>query len=323
MKLLEVNELKTYFYTLEGVVKAVDGVSFKLDEQETLGLVGESGCGKSTVALSLIRLVPTPGRIVDGQILFEGKDLLKLSENEMRQVRGAKISIIFQNPLNSLNPVYTIEDQIGEAIRIHQDVKKKDIGKNVAKILEKVGIPDPEKRMKDYPHLYSGGMRQRAMISMAISCNPNILIADEPTTNLDVTIQAQIMELMKQLKKTLKSSIILITHDMGLIAEICENVAVMYAGKVVEYADVLSLFDEPSHPYTEALLSSIPGYEEDIVRFKVIKGSIPNLINPPPGCRFHPRCRYATNICEKKDPPGVKVGKKHISFCFHIDKLRG
>jgi len=323
MVLLEVKGLKTYFYTLEGVVKAVDGVDFKLGEKETLGLAGESGCGKSTVALSVLRLVPPPGKIVDGQILFEGRDLLKVSVDEIRKVRGAKIAMIFQNPLDSLNPVYTIEDQIGEVIKLHQNVRKEEVGKKVAEILGKVGIPDPAKRMKDYPHLYSGGMRQRAMIAMAISCNPKILIADEPTTSLDVTIQAQILELMKELKKTLSSSIILITHDMGLIAEMCDKVAIMYAGKIVEYGDVLSIFDEPAHPYTDALLRSVPGYEEVVERFKVIRGSVPNLINPPKGCRFHPRCEYATEICRKKEPPGVEVGKGHISFCFHIEKLRG
>jgi len=323
MVLLEVKGLKTYFYTLEGVVKAVDGVDFKLGEKETLGLAGESGCGKSTVALSVLRLVPPPGKIVDGQILFEGRDLLKVSVDEIRKVRGAKIAMIFQNPLDSLNPVYTIEDQIGEVIKLHQNVRKEEVGKKVAEILGKVGIPDPAKRMKDYPHLYSGGMRQRAMIAMAISCNPKILIADEPTTSLDVTIQAQILELMKELKKTLSSSIILITHDMGLIAEMCDKVVIMYAGKIVEYGDVLSIFDASAHPYTDALLRSVPGYEEVVERFKVIRGSVPNLINPPKGCRFHPRCEYATEICKKKEPPGVEVGKEHISFCFHIEKLRG
>jgi oligopeptide/dipeptide ABC transporter ATP-binding protein len=307
---------------LEGTVRAVDGVNLEVGKGETLGLAGESGCGKSTVGLSIIKLIPYPGRIVGGEIIFESEDIIKKSEREMREIRGSKISMIFQNPSSALNPVFTIKDQIGEALKIHQKVRKGEVDEKVAEILDNVGIPDPFKRMKDYPHQFSGGMKQRVMIAMAIACNPKLLIADEPTTNLDVTIQAQILELIKQLREKIRCSIILITHDLGIIAELCEKVAVMYAGKIVEYSDVRTLFREPKHPYACALLSSAPSLDVELERFKVIKGSVPNLINPPLGCRFWPRCDFATENCKKNEPPPIEVKKGHVSFCHHVDEIK-
>lgn len=252
MHLLDVRGLKTYFYTVEGTVRAVDGVDLYVDRGETFGLVGESACGKSTVALSIPRLIQTPGRILGGEISFDGEDILRKSPQEMEKIRGRKISMVFQNPMSSLNPIFTIGEQVGEAIRLHQDIPGSELNDRVAKILEKVGIPDPNNRMKDYPHEYSGGMRQRAMIAMAISCNPLLLIADEPTTALDVTIQAQILELMKSLKQELNTSIMLITHDLGLVAELCDRVAVMYAGRIGECSDVKTVFKHAMHPYTRS-----------------------------------------------------------------------
>lgn len=306
---------------MEGTVKAVDGVDLKLGKEETLGIAGESGCGKSTLALSTVRLIPHPGRIVEGEIVFNGEDLLKKDDEQMREIRGGKIAMIFQNPLSALNPVFTIEYQVGEAFKIHQKIRKDEVDEKVADMLDKVGIPDSSRRMKDYPHQFSGGMRQRTVIAMAISCNPSLLLADEPTTSLDVTIQAQILELMKELKKRMRSSIILITHDLGLIAELCERVAIMYAGKIVEYSDVRTLFREPKHPYVLALLGSVPGLEKELERFTVIRGSVPSLINPPTGCRFWPRCDFATQICRETEPQPIEVKKGHISHCHHVDKL--
>jgi len=313
--LVSINDLKTYFYTAEGTVKAVDRVSLKIGRGEVLGLVGESGCGKSTAALSVMRLIREPGKIVGGEIWFDGEDLLKKSEEEMRKIRGAKISMIFQNPMSSLNPVFTIRSQIAEAINLHQNVQKREIKKKVVEILDKVGIPDPSERMEDYPHEYSGGMAQRAMIAMALSCNPKLLIADEPTTNLDVTIQAQILELMKQLRKDFGASILLIGHDLGVISELSDRIAVMYAGKVVEYSDLTGIFQSAKHPYTQALLESIPRLDVETERLRIIPGTVPRLINPPPGCRFHTRCESAMKICSEQEPLHIEVGKEHVVAC--------
>ncbi len=314
--LLSINDLKTYFFITEGIVNAVDGVHLRINKEEVLGLVGESGCGKSTVALSIMRLIRPPGKIVGGEIWFEGHDLLRKSEEEMREIRGGKISMIFQNPTSSMNPVYTVGSQIAEAIKLHQDVRKHETNEKVVEILHKVGIPDPGKRAEDYPHEYSGGMCQRAMTAMALSCNPMLLIADEPTTNLDVTIQAQILELMKALRKDFGASILLIGHNLGVISELCDKVAVMYAGKVVEYSRLEIIFEEAKHPYTQALLESIPRLAAGAKRLRTIPGTVPRLINPPPGCRFHPRCEYAMAVCSKQEPPHVEIGQGHTVACF-------
>jgi oligopeptide/dipeptide ABC transporter ATP-binding protein len=313
--LLSLKNLKTYFLTAEGVVKAVDGVNLNIGKEEVLGLVGESGCGKSTVALSIMRLVREPGKIVGGEIWFDGEDLLKKSDGEMRKIRGGKISIIFQNPMSSMNPVFTVGSQIAEAIKLHQNIQKREIKEKIAEILGKVGIPDPLERMKDYPHEYSGGMAQRAMIAMALSCNPKLLIADEPTTNLDVTIQAQILELMKGLRKDFGASILLIGHDLGVISELSDKIAVMYAGKLVEYSDLAGIFQKAKHPYAEALLESIPRLDVKTKRLRIIPGTVPRLINPPSGCRFHPRCEHAMKICSEQEPQLTEVGQEHMVAC--------
>lgn len=315
--LLRVTNLQTYFFTDDGIAKAVDGVNLEIHKGETLGLVGESGCGKSVSALSILRLIPDPpGRIVDGQILFKGKDLLKLSNSEMRKVRGNEISMIFQEPMTSLNPVFTIGNQIAEAVQLHQGLSKRASLEKAIEMLKLVGIPSPEQRVKEYPHQLSGGMRQRAMIAMALSCNPSLLIADEPTTALDVTIQAQILDLINNLKKELGMAVMLITHDLGIIAETAARVAIMYAGKVVEEADVYTLFESPKHPYTQGLLCSIPrpdlGMTKEI-RLQEIPGIVPSLTELPQGCSFNPRCPKAMDSCRKEPPelkeinPGQKV----------------
>jgi len=315
--ILEISDLKVYYYIAEGVVKAVDGVGLKIGKEEALGLVGESGCGKSTVALSLLRLIREPGKITEGKIYFDGEDLLRKSEGEMREIRGGKISMIFQNPWSAMNPLFTVGSQISEAIRLHQKVKlKSEIGKKVEEIMFKVGIPSPEERRKDYPHEYSGGMLQRAMIAMALSCNPKLLIADEPTTSLDVTIQAQILDLMEKLRKDFGASILLIGHDLGVISELCDKIAVMYAGKLVEYADMTTIFEKPEHPYTQALFESIPRIDTKTERLRTIRGTVPRLINPPPGCRFHPRCEHVMKICSQQDPQLTEIGQGHEVACF-------
>jgi len=314
--LLEVRGLKTYFFTDEGVVKAVDGIDFDIHKGEIFGLVGESGCGKSVTALSLLRVVQSPpGRIVDGRVIFEGRDLMKIGEREMRRVRGAKISMIFQDPHSSLNPVFRIGDQIAEAIQLHQRADKKEVPSKVAEALDLVRIPDPRDRMYQYPHQFSGGMKQRAMIAMMLSCNPALLIADEPTTAVDVTIQIQILELLKELRGKQGASIMLITHNLGVIAEVCDRVAVMYAGNIVEQADMASLFGDPKHPYTRALLGAFPSAEKKRGELTVIPGFVPSLVNPPSGCKFHPRCPYAKPICTEEMPPVAKVGEGHIVRC--------
>jgi oligopeptide/dipeptide ABC transporter ATP-binding protein len=376
-KLIQIKNLKTYFYTEEGIVKAVDGVSFDIYEDEVIGLVGETGCGKSVTALSILNLVRAPGKIIEGQVLFKNKDLVKLSKKEMRSYRGSKITMIFQDPLNSLNPVMSVGTQVGETFLLHQkdDIKEeldrrllerknaiketkdlktslkekagriseeevqeieqkieilKEQTKDVPtvkevledfseKIIREVGIADSRSILKRYPHELSGGMRQRVMIAMALSCNPALLIADEPTTALDVTIQAQILDLMKDLKKSFKTSILLITHDLGIIAELCDRVAVMYSGNIVEYAFAPDLFKNPRHPYTKGLLAAIPSLEMKNEKLLTIRGMVPNLIYPPSGCRFHPRCDFRLEVCDKIKPKLNEIEDKYFVACHLFD----
>ncbi|MBX5464085.1 MAG: ABC transporter ATP-binding protein [Clostridia bacterium] len=320
--LLEVRDLKTYFRTEDGVARAVDGVSFALGRGETLGIVGESGSGKSVTSLSIMRLIPDPpGRIAGGQILFEGRDLLGLSEREMRKIRGNEISMIFQEPMTSLNPVFTVGRQIEESIRLHQKVDARESRVRAIEMLRRVGIPSPEVRVDQYPHQMSGGMRQRVMIAMALACNPKLLIADEPTTALDVTIQAQILELIKQLKREFGTSVLLITHDMGVVADMCDRVIVMYAGKVVEEARVDDLFERPLHPYTEGLLHSIPSMEGRREKLHVIEGNVPNPLALPRGCAFAPRCPYAVERCRREEPPLETTGDGRKVACWRYDEI--
>ena len=320
-KLLELQDLKTYFFTEDGTVPAVDGVTFGVDRGGSLGVVGESGCGKSVTALSIMRLIPQPpGKIVGGKILFNGEDLVQKKESEMRRIRGNEISMIFQEPMTSLNPVFTVGDQIMEAIILHQKLSKKEARERAIEMLRLVGIPDPHRRVDEYPHQMSGGMRQRVMIAMALSCNPKLLIADEPTTALDVTIQAQILDLMRRLREEVGAAIILITHDLGVVAELVEDVVVMYAGKVVEKTDVRRIFANPSHPYTEGLLASIPKLNEERDRLPAIEGVVPSPYNMPSGCRFHPRCPLAREICKVQQPPLMEVEPGHWAACWkHTD----
>jgi len=322
-ELLSVKNLKTYFFTHEGIVKAVDDVSFSIKKGETLSIVGESGSGKSVTALSIMRLIPQPpGKIINGEIIFNGKDLLKLSEKEMIGIRGKHISMIFQEPMTSLDPVFTVGHEIMEALILHQGMDKKSAREKAIELLRTVGIPDPEKRVDSYPHEMSGGMRQRVMIAMALSCNPSLLIADEPTTALDVTIQAQILRLMKDLTKKFNTALILITHDLGVVAETANNVIVMYAGHIMEYTDVIELFDNPLHPYTSGLSRAIPRLDIDSEYLETIEGNVPNLANLPSGCPFHPRCRHKMPICEKELPELIEVKENHWVRC-HLYKERG
>ncbi len=314
--LLSIHDLGAHFFTEDGVVRAVDGVSLTIGRRETVGLVGESGCGKSVTALSIMRLIPNPGRIVDGEILFENENLLEKSEDEMRKIRGNKISMIFQEPMSSLNPVLTVGEQIAEAIRLHQGLSSSNAKRKAVEMLELVGISSPSTRVNEYPHQLSGGMRQRVMIAMALSCNPSLLIADEPTTALDVTIQAQILELMKNLIKDFGSSLLLITHDFGVIAEVCDKVAVMYAGSIVECAHTKALFKNPKHPYARGLLDLIPRIDVGAEQFEIIDGTVPNLANPPTGCKFHPRCPHVREICSKQKPQLVEVESEHFVSCL-------
>ncbi|PSR33173.1 MAG: peptide ABC transporter ATP-binding protein [Sulfobacillus benefaciens] len=317
-KVLDVKNLSTYFYTDEGVVRSVDGVSFHIDAEETLGIVGESGCGKSVTSLSIMQLVPNPpGKIVGGEILFQGENLLTKTAEQMRKIRGNDIAMIFQEPMTSLNPVYTIGDQIAEAVILHQKLTKKAAFDRAVEMLRLVGIPSPERRAREYPHQMSGGMRQRVMIAMALSCNPTLLIADEPTTALDVTIQAQILDLMRKLKQEFHTAIMLITHDLGVVAEMTDRVAVMYAGKVVEECSTVDLFREPLHPYTEGLLESIPRL--DVVsndKLHVIEGTVPNLLHLPQGCSFAPRCPRAMEICRQEAPVLTEVSDGRKVSCW-------
>lgn len=322
--ILELKDLHTHFHTPEGVVRAVDGVTYSLKSGETLGVVGESGCGKSVTALSILNLVPQPpGRIFGDGIMFEGKDLTKLPPKEMRAIRGNNIAMIFQEPMTSLNPVFTIGFQISEAIMLHQGLKKREAMDRSAEMLDLVGIPLPRQRVREYPHQLSGGMRQRAMIAMALSCNPKILLADEPTTALDVTIQAQILDLMMKLKEEFGTAIILITHDLGLVAETCERVVVMYAGKVVEEAPIREIFGNPLHPYTQGLLGSVPKLESDRstgrvdrVRLQEIPGIVPSLNLLPTGCSFNPRCKDVMDKCHEEEPQLKEVTPGHFVRCL-------
>ena len=318
--LLEVRKLKTYFYTEAGVVKAVDGVDFEVYPGEVLGLVGESGCGKSVTSLSIMRLISQPGKIIEGEIFFAGKNLLKLSESEMTKMRGDRISMIFQQPQSSLNPVFKAGDQITEVLKVHKLFTKEAANVRMIELLKMVGIADPESRADSYPHELSGGMSQRIMIAMALACAPELLIADEPTTALDVTIQAQILDLMRDLREKIGTTIILITHDLGVIAEMADRVAVMYASRIVEAAEVNELFDNPLHPYTKGLIGSIPVLGKIKDKLDVIPGSVPNLINLPPGCRFAPRCQarveHGLTICTEKDPDLLNVRTGHTVRCW-------
>jgi len=317
--LLEIQGLKTFFFTRKGIVKAVDGVDLSLNEGETLGLVGESGCGKSMTALSIMRLVPEPiGRIVEGSINFEGRDIVKMTESEMRKIRGNRISMVFQEPMTSLNPVFKVGFQIAEAIQLHQEVPAKGAWERSIEMLRLVGIPSPESRVNEYPHQMSGGMRQRVMIAMALSCRPKLMIADEPTTALDVTIQAQILDLINRLKEKVGSSILLITHNLGVVAEVAQYVGVMYAGHIVEYSDVIRLFKNPKHPYTVGLFQSIPkkrgsGQRE---RLQVIPGLVPDLLELPMGCKFQDRCSQVFKKCKNEPPPFVEIEPGHQVRCW-------
>lgn len=321
--LLEVQNLQTIFDTDAGLIRAVDGVDFTIQRGEVLGLVGESGCGKSVTSLSLMRLIPQPpGKIVDGQVTFEGRDLLQLSQAEMRRIRGNRISMIFQEPMTSLNPVYTIGNQLCEPLQLHQGLSNVEANHKAQEMLELVRIPEAARRLQEYPHQLSGGMRQRIMIAMALACNPALLIADEPTTALDVTIQAQILDIMRQLQADLGTAIILITHDLGVIAEMAQRVAVMYTGRIVEYGDVMEVFHHPQHPYTQGLLRSIPRLDspDDVEMLPTIPGVVPNLLRLPPGCAFQNRCPEVRDTCRQAVPPLTDVGNGHLVRCVLAHK---
>ena len=313
--LLKIRGLKVNYYTYEGIVRAVDIERLEIFRGEVLGLVGESGCGKSTTALAILRLLPSSGRVESGEIIFDGVDLLKLDEAAMQKIRGKRISMIFQNPRSSLNPVFTIGEQITRVIRTHQDINEEDAREKAIQMLGLVGLPDPERILKRYPHELSTGMCQRVMISMALSCNPDLLIADEPTSALDVTIQAQILNLLNELREKIGSSILYITHDLAVTAQLSDRVAVMYAGNIVEISEVGSLYEKPMHPYTQGLLRSIPTLESK-GKLETIKGRVPKLINPPPGCKFHNRCPFCMDICKRKAPMLVEVDSGHFVACF-------
>ncbi len=320
--LLDIRDLRTYFYTEEGVAKAVDGVTYRIKRGETLGVVGESGCGKSVTAMSIMRLIPQPpGRIEGGEILFNGRNLLDCSEAEMRTIRGNEISVIFQEPMTSLNPVFRVGDQISEALILHQALSKKEARIRSIEMLERVGIPDPDQRIDDYPHQMSGGMKQRVMIAMALACSPSLLIADEPTTALDVTIQAQILDLLRELQREEGMAILLITHDLAVVAEMADHVAVMYAGKIVEYAPVNDLYLHPKHPYTTGLFRSLPvvGHEKETLA--VIPGNVPNPLEFPEGCKFHPRCKHAEDPCRTTEPSLEQVADDHDAACLRIGEI--
>jgi oligopeptide/dipeptide ABC transporter ATP-binding protein len=322
--ILEVRGLTTEFYTRAGVVRAVHDVSFTLERGSTLALVGESGSGKSVTSLSIMRLVPPPGKIVSGEIIFDGRDLLRLDAEQVRRLRGREIAMIFQDPMTSLNPVYTVGDQIAEAVMLHEGLGRKQSLTKAVEMMKRVKIPDAERRAGDYPHQLSGGMRQRVMIAMALSCNPRLLIADEPTTALDVTIQAEILELLAGLREDFNLSMLLITHDLGVVAETADSVAVMYAGRIVEHAPVRNLFRRPKHPYTEGLLRSIPKLTEQGVkrrRLDTIEGTVPDLLNLPRGCKFAPRCQYVIAECEEGEIPLLDAGQDHSARCIRFDRV--
>jgi len=318
--LLRIKNLKVYYYLREGVVKAVDGVNFFMRKGETVGLVGESGSGKSTLGLSILKLVPSPGKIVDGQILFDSKDITKLDNKKMRMIRGKRVSMVFQDPMTSLNPLMRIEDHLTETIKTHQKVTQEEAKEKAAFLLGEVGIP-PE-RAKDYPHQFSGGMRQRVGIALAIALNPDLLIADEFTSSLDVIVQFQILNLMKKLKASYNMGMIFISHDISLVSEIADKIALMYAGQIVEFAPADAFFEEHLHPYSEALLNSVPNVQLSDQKLSYIPGMPPDLVNPPKGCRFYPRCPYAKDLCREKEPPLIEVKPDYMVKCFRYDEKR-
>jgi peptide/nickel transport system ATP-binding protein len=321
-ELLEIENLKTYFYTWAGVVRAVDGVSIKVKEGETLGLVGESGSGKSVSALSILRIVPRPGKIIGGRILYKGENLLEKTESEMQKFRGKEVAYIFQDPATSLNPVFTVASQLIEVIRHHQDVTKQEALEKAIELFRIVELPDPEVKIHNYPHQLSGGMKQRIAVARALSCQPSLLLADEPTTALDVTVQAQILDLLKSLKQKLGMAMILITHDMGVVADVADRITVLYAGRVCESASTKRIFYNPKHPYTRALLEAVPSLALKKDKLKVIPGAIPNLIEVPPGCRFHPRCEFAKKgICNNEVPELVEIEPDHHVACFRAREI--
>jgi len=320
MPLLEVRDLTVKFYTGEGVVTAVDGLDYRIERGEKYGIVGESGAGKSVTALSLLRLIENPGRIESGKILFKGEDLLEMSESGIRRVRGNEMAMIFQDAQSALNPVYTVGDQISEAIRHHRDLDDDEVRERTLQLLDSVGIPEPETRVSDYPHQFSGGMQQRAVIAMALSCDPDLLIADEPTTALDVTIEAKILDLLNDLADEFDTAIQLITHDLGVIAEMCDRVMVMYAGKPVEKASVEELYYDPKHPYTVGLMSAIPRVGEEVSRLQTIPGTMPDLVELPSGCSFHPRCPFAEEVCTRTEPPLLHPETGHQQTGPDVDR---
>ena len=322
-KLLEVNNLTTHFFTQDGVVKAVDGITYDLEEGEVLGVVGESGCGKSVHALSIMRLVPSPpGRTVAGEVRFEGEDLLLMDDAEMRRIRGNRIAMVFQEPMTSLNPVLTIGRQLTETLELHQNMTKQQAQSRAAELLQTVGIPDADRRLVDYPHQFSGGMRQRVMIAMALSCNPKLIIADEPTTALDVTIQAQILELMQDLARDFGTAMIIITHNLGVVARYADNVNVMYAGNIIETGTAEEIYHNPRHPYTLALLNSVPRLDaSERVKLDAIEGLPPDLVNLPEGCSFAPRCKFMYERCLDETPVLVETNEGHTSACWRHEEL--
>ncbi|MCX5894915.1 MAG: ABC transporter ATP-binding protein [Proteobacteria bacterium] len=319
LPLLEIKNLKAYFFVREGIAKAVDGVDLAIQKGETLALVGESGCGKSVTAYSILRLIPSPpGKIIAGEILFEGENILLLPENKLRELRGNKIAMVFQDPLTSLNPVFRIGNQVAEVLQVHRNMSKREALEYTISLLKDVGIPSPEQRIRNYPHQMSGGMRQRVMIAMALACEPQLIIADEPTTALDVTVQAQILDLLRHLKNTRDMALFLITHDLGVVAETAQNVAVMYAGRIMEYTDVISLFKNPLNPYTKGLLSSMP--QSGVKRLTPIKGMVPPILNLPEGCKFNTRCPHTFDKCLQGEPLLINIekdkNKKHLVRCW-------
>jgi len=322
--LLTVKNLRTHFYSAGKTVRALDGVSFDIEEGGAFGLVGETGCGKSVTALSILRLIPSPpGKIVGGEIHFKGRNLLNLSGDEIRSIRGKEISMIFQEPMTCLNPVFRIGDQMAEVVMLHQGLQRARAIEDAIRMLERVHIPDAPHVVRQFPHQLSGGMRQRVMIAMELSCHPSLLIADEPTTALDVTIQAQILRLIKEMRKDLRTSILLITHDLGIVAEMCDRVAVMYAGSIVEQASVEEIFEHPQHPYSQGLWGAIPHIDEEKKTLAVIPGMVPDLSTPPAGCKFHPRCRFRFDPCDKLPPPFFQVSPSHFVSCYLYGEATG
>jgi peptide/nickel transport system ATP-binding protein len=319
--ILKIEGLKTHFYTEAGIVKAVDNVTFEIKKGESLGLVGESGSGKTVTALSVLRIIPKPGRIVEGKIIFKGKNLAEYSEKEMQKLRGTEIAIIFQDPSSSLNPVYTVETQLRDILLAHETLTKEECRKKILELLNLVGIPEAELRMREFPHQFSGGMKQRVAIARALALHPELLFADEPTTSLDVTIQAQVLDLLEKLKQELNMSLVMITHDMGIIAKMTTRVVVMYAGNVCEIAPTGDLFERPRHPYTALLLAAVPRLDMRKT-LSIIPGNIPNLIEPPSGCRFHPRCKYASDKCKQTPPELVEIGPDHFIACHNWSSIK-